>query len=143
KGWTPEIDTMDTFVDSSWYYLRFADPNNSAEFASRGRIEEWLPVDTYVGGAEHSVLHLLYARFFTKVLRDLGYLDFDEPFTRLRHQGMILAPDGDKMSKSKGNVINPDDMIEQFGADTLRAYEMFMGPFAQNKAWSIDNMIGV
>lgn len=143
KGWTPEIDTMDTFVDSSWYFLRFTDPHNTNVFADQKKIKEWLPVDTYVGGAEHSVLHLLYARFFTKALRDLGFLNIDEPFTRLRHQGMILGPDGEKMSKSKGNIVNPDDMIERFGADTLRVYEMFMGPFNQAKAWSIDNMVGV
>ncbi|MEX0933623.1 MAG: leucine--tRNA ligase [Candidatus Paceibacterota bacterium] len=142
-GWTPEIDTMDTFVDSSWYFLRFTDPHNSEVFADREKLHEWLPVNTYVGGAEHAVLHLLYSRFFVKALRDLGYLEFNEPFSALRHQGMILAPDGDKMSKSKGNIINPDEMIERFGADTLRAYEMFMGPFEQNKAWSTDNMIGV
>lgn len=143
QGWTPEIDTMDTFVDSSWYFLRFTDPHNTEVFADREKLHKWLPVSTYVGGAEHTVLHLLYARFFVKALRDLGYVDFSEPFSALRHQGMILGPDGNRMSKSKGNVINPDEMIERFGADTLRAYEMFMGPFEQNKAWSTDNMIGV
>jgi leucyl-tRNA synthetase len=142
-GWTPEIDTMDTFVDSSWYFLRFTDPHNTETFADGEKMHAWLPVNTYVGGAEHTVLHLLYARFFVKALRDLGYLKFSEPFSALRHQGMILGPDGNRMSKSKGNVINPDEMIERFGADTLRAYEMFMGPFEQNKAWSTDNMIGV
>jgi len=143
KGWTPEIDTMDTFVDSSWYFLRFTDPQNYKEFANRKKIDTWTPVDTYVGGAEHTVLHLLYARFFIKALRDLGFVDFSEPFSSLRHQGMILGPDGERMSKSKGNVINPDEIVGRFGADTLRMYEMFMGPFEHNKAWSTDNMVGV
>ncbi|MDZ7726324.1 MAG: leucine--tRNA ligase [Candidatus Campbellbacteria bacterium] len=143
EGWTPEIDTMDTFVDSSWYYMRFTDPQNADEFANSEKLDSWLPVDMYIGGAEHTVLHLLYARFFTKVLRDLGYLGIDEPFQSLRHQGMILGPDGNKMSKSKGNIVNPDEMMERFGADTVRMYEMFMGPLEQAKAWSTDNMIGL
>lgn len=138
-----DSDTMDTFVDSSWYYFRYTDPHNDKEFASKEKINEWLPVDTYVGGAEHAVLHLLYARFFTKVLRDLGFIDFEEPFQKLRNQGMILAPDGEKMSKSKGNVINPDEVIAELGADSLRLYEMFMGPLEDSKPWSTTGIIGV
>ncbi len=142
KGWTSEIDTMDTFACSSWYFFRFADPHNTNEFTSRKALEEWLPVDLYIGGAEHTVLHLLYARFYTKGLRDLGYLNFDEPFLKLRHQGLIVAEDGRKMSKRYGNVINPDDIVESYGADTLRVYEMFMGPFQDSIAWNTQSMIG-
>ncbi len=143
KGWKPEIDTMDTFVCSSWYYFRFADPHNAAEFASHQAIKKWLPVDLYVGGAEHTVLHLMYARFFTKVLQKLGYIEFGEPFLKLRHQGTILAEDGSKMSKSKGNVINPDEVVERWGADSLRLYEMFMGPLEAQKPWNTNNILGV
>ncbi len=138
-----ESDTMDTFVCSSWYYLRFADPHNVKQFASKKMLEKYLPVDFYMGGAEHTVLHLLYARFFTKALMKYSYLNFDEPFQKLRHQGMILAPDGQKMSKSKGNVINPDQMVAEFGADSLRLYEMFMGPLEDMKAWNTGSIIGV
>jgi leucyl-tRNA synthetase len=142
-GWKPEYDTMDTFVDSSWYYLRYPDARNEAAFASKEQLEKWLPVDTYMIGPEHIVLHLLYSRFFTKALRDSGYLNFDEPFMKMRHQGMILGPDHKKMSKSKGNVINPDDVIEKFGADTLRVYEMFMGPIEADKPWDTSAVTGV
>lgn len=137
-----EADTMDTFVCSSWYYFRFADPKNEKEFASREAIRKWLPVDMYMGGAEHTVLHLLYARFFAKVLKELGYVDFDEPFLKLRHQGMILASDGRKMSKSLGNVINPNELVEKYGADTLRLHEMFLGPLEVMKAWNTESIIG-
>lgn len=143
KGWRPEFDTMDTFVDSSWYFLRYGDARNEEEFASKAQIDKWLPVDMYMIGPEHIVLHLLYSRFFTKFLRDEGYLSFDEPFMKMRHQGMILGPDGKKMSKSKGNVINPDDVIEKFGADTLRVYEMFMGPLEADKPWDVRAVMGV
>ncbi len=142
KGWKPEIDTMDTFACSSWYFFRFADPHNDKAFASPEALQEWLPVDLYIGGAEHTVLHLLYARFFTKGLRDMGYVDFSEPFLKLRHQGLIMAEDGRKMSKRYGNVINPDDIVESYGADTLRVYEMFMGPFQDSIAWNTQSMIG-
>ncbi len=142
-GWKPEIDTMDTFVCSSWYYYRFADPANSAEFAGKDALKHWLPVDLYMGGAEHTVLHLLYARFFTKALQKYGHIDFGEPFKKLRHQGIILAEDSTKMSKSKGNVINPDDVVREYGADTLRLYEMFMGPIENMKPWSTKNILGV
>ncbi|MEI6462782.1 MAG: class I tRNA ligase family protein [bacterium] len=138
-----EMDTMDTFVDSSWYFLRFCDPNNTVNFASPEKMNKFGPVDLYMGGAEHTVLHLLYARFFTKVLFDEGYITFDEPFLKLRHQGMIIASDHTKMSKSKGNVINPDEICKTSGADTLRMYEMFMGPLDQSKAWSVDSVKGI
>jgi leucyl-tRNA synthetase len=138
-----ESDTMDTFVCSSWYYLRYADPKNQEEFAAPEKIAKWLPVDLYFGGAEHSVLHLLYARFFTKVLNKYGYIKFDEPFLKLRHQGIILGEDGNKMSKSKGNVVNPDILVESHGADSLRLYEMFMGPLEDMKPWNSQGIVGV
>lgn len=138
-----EADTMDTFVDSSWYYLRFADPNNTQCFADKEKLRQWLPVDIYVGGAEHTVLHLLYSRFITKVLYDEGYISFDEPFISLRHPGTILGPDGARMSKSRGNVINPDDEVSKFGADTVRMYELFMGPFKDMKPWSTSGGQGI
>jgi len=138
-----ESDTMDTFVCSSWYYFRYADPNNADEFASQEALKKWLPVDVYVGGAEHTVLHLLYSRFFTKVLQKYGYIDFNEPFLKLRHQGIILGEDGDKMSKSKGNVINPDNVVKEYGADALRMYEMFMGPLEDMKPWNTKGIIGI
>ncbi len=143
KGWRPEFDTMDTFVDSSWYFLRYVDARNKEVFASAEQLKQWEPVDFYMIGPEHIVLHLLYSRFFTKFLRDQGYLKFDEPFMKMRHQGMILGPDGKKMSKSKGNVINPDEVIEKFGADTLRTYEMFMGPIEADKPWDVSAVAGV
>lgn len=141
-----ESDTMDTFVDSSWYYLRYLDPKNKKEFASKESIESWMPVDVYVGGAEHAVLHLMYARFIYMALCDIGvigYKSIDEPFLKLRNQGLILGPDGQKMSKSKGNVINPDEVVKNFGADTLRMYEMFMGPLGDSKPWDTNGIIGV
>ncbi len=138
-----DTDTMDTFVDSSWYWLRYVDPENRKEFANKKEIKKWCPVDTYVGGAEHAVLHLLYSRFISKALRDLGYLSFDEPFLKLRNQGLVLGPDGQKMSKSRGNVINPDDVVDEFGADTMRLYEMFMGPLEDAKPWSTQGIKGV
>ncbi len=143
KGWRPEFDTMDTFVDSSWYYLRYVSARDEQVFAEKKKLEHWLPVDFYMIGPEHIVLHLLYSRFFTKFLRDQGYLDFAEPFMKMRHQGMILGPDNKKMSKSKGNVINPDEIIEKFGADTLRTYEMFMGPIEADKPWDVRAVVGV
>ena len=143
KGWRPEVDTMDTFVCSSWYYFRFADPHNDKEFASAEKIKQWLPVDLYVGGAEHTVLHLLYARFFAKALHRFGIVDFNEPFLKLRHQGIVLAEDGRKMSKRWNNVINPDDVVAEYGADTTRLYEMFMGPLEQMKPWNSKNIVGV
>ena len=143
KGWKPEIDTMDTFVCSSWYFFRFADPNNAKEFASKKQLKKWLPVDLYVGGAEHTVLHLLYARFFTKALHKFGFLAFKEPFSKLRHQGTIIAEDGKKMSKSLGNIINPDSEIAKHGADAVRMYEMFLGPLEDMKPWNTKNIAGI
>ncbi len=138
-----ESDTMDTFICSSWYYFRYLDNKNKLEFASRDKIAKAMPVDLYMGGAEHSVLHLLYARFFCKVLQKYNYIDINEPFKKLRHQGIILSEDGTKMSKSKGNIINPNDIINEYGADVLRLYEMFMGPLEDMKAWNTKNIIGV
>ncbi|MBM3255859.1 MAG: leucine--tRNA ligase [Candidatus Moranbacteria bacterium] len=138
-----EVDTMDTFVCSSWYYYRYLDPKNDKEFAGQDKIRRFMPVDLYVGGVEHAVLHLLYSRFFTKFLRDTGYVDFPEPFLKLRNQGIVLGPDHNKMSKSKGNVINPDQIIAELGADTLRLYEMFMGPLEEMKPWDPKGIMGV
>ncbi len=138
-----ETDTMDTFVCSSWYLYRYINPQNEKAFASKNSLKKWLPVDLYVGGAEHAVMHLLYSRFFCKFLHKLGLININEPFQKLRHQGLILAGGGVKMSKSKGNVINPDDIVRDFGADTLRTYEMFMGPFPDSIAWDTKGMVGV
>jgi leucyl-tRNA synthetase len=137
-----ETDTMDTFVDSSWYYLRYPNPNYEDGPFDPVAIKEWLPVDTYIGGAEHAVLHLMYARYFTKFLNEFGYLDFDEPFTRLINQGTILGPDGNKMSKSKGNVVNPDDYVDKYGSDAVRIYLMFMGPFEEGGPWDPNRFEG-
>ncbi|SHI97975.1 leucyl-tRNA synthetase [Lutispora thermophila DSM 19022] len=131
-----DADTLDTFVCSSWYYLRYPDNKNSEEPFNREWINKMLPVDKYVGGAEHAAMHLLYARFFTKALRDLGYLNFDEPFLSLRHQGVILGPDGNKMSKSKGNVISPDSYISEYGSDVFRLYLMFGFAYEEGGPWS-------
>ncbi len=143
KGWRPEYDTMDTFVDSSWYFMRYTDPYNDKKFASKTQLNKWMPIDLYIIGPEHIVLHLLYSRFFTKFARDLGYLNINEPVKKIRHQGMILGPDHKKMSKSKGNTINPDIVVKKYGADTLRIYEMFMGPFESDKPWDDRSVQGV
>jgi leucyl-tRNA synthetase len=138
-----ETDTMDGFACSSWYFLRFADPHNDAEAFAKDKADFWLPVDDYIGGAEHAVMHLLYARFWTKVMYDEKLIDFTEPFTTLRNHGMILAPDGQKMSKSKGNTIEPDGLIEQgYGADSIRLMELFIGPWNQSANWSVEGMGG-
>jgi leucyl-tRNA synthetase len=129
-----ETDTMDTFVDSSWYFMRYADPHNDTAPFSREAVDAWLPVDQYIGGVEHAILHLMYARFFTKALYDLGYLGFTEPFANLFTQGMIYYL-GAKMAKSKGNVISPDEMVERYGADTVRMYSLFLGPPDQDAEW--------
>lgn len=131
-----ESDTMPNWAGSCWYFIRFADPQNAQEPWSQDAMKRWLPVDWYVGGAEHAVLHLLYSRFWVKALYDLGHVNFIEPFKRLRTVGMVIAEDHRKMSKSFGNVINPDDVAAEFGADALRVYEMFMAPFNQENAWS-------
>jgi len=133
---------MDTFVCSSWYYLRFPNPNLDDAPFNKDLIDQWLPVDQYVGGAEHAVMHLLYARFFTKVLNDLGYIKFDEPFSRLMHQG-VITNSGVKMSKSKGNVINPDTYIRDYGSDIFRMYLMFMGAYTEGGDWSDDGIHGM
>ena len=130
-----EIDTMDTFVDSSWYFLRYISPKEEDKPFDTQDVNSWLPVDQYIGGVEHAILHLLYARFITKVLHDLGMIDFDEPFKRLFTQGMIIK-DGAKMSKSKGNVVSPDALIERYGADTVRLYTLFIGPPEKDAEWS-------
>ncbi len=137
-----ETDTMPGSAGSSWYFLRYADPKNDKEPWSKEAEKYWLPVDLYLGGPEHAVGHLLYARFWTKVLFDAGLVTHHEPFQRLVHQGMILGEDGEKMSKSRGNVINPDDVVSQYGADTLRIYEMFMGPLEQDKPWNTTAISG-
>jgi leucyl-tRNA synthetase len=138
-----ETDTMPGSAGSSWYFFRYCDPTNDAVFASLESLQYWLPVDIYVGGQEHATGHLLYARFWTHVLYDLGLSPVKEPFQKLVHQGMILGPDGEKMSKSRGNVINPDEVMDQFGADTLRVYEMFLGPLEQAKPWNTEAMQGI
>lgn len=143
NGWRREPDTLDTFMCSSWYYFRYLDPKNKNEFASPEQLKKWMPVDFYLGGPEHVNGHLLYARFFTKVLYDAGYIDFDEPFAVHRHQGMILGSDNKKMSKRRGNVVNPTDVVEKYGADTLRMYEMFMGPLEDDKPWDENGVKGV
>ena len=137
-----ETNTMPQWAGSCWYYLRFIDPHNDKELCSKELQEQWMPVDLYIGGAEHAVLHLLYARFWHKVLYDLGVVTTKEPFKKLVNQGMILGQNGEKMSKSRGNVINPDEIVEQYGADTLRVYEMFMGPLEATKPWSTNGVEG-
>jgi leucyl-tRNA synthetase len=138
-----ETNTMPQWAGSCWYYMRFIDPHNDKEFAAKDKLDYWLPVDLYVGGAEHAVLHLLYSRFWHKVLHEIGVATGPEPFTRLVNQGMILGEDGQKMSKSLGNVINPDDIVREYGADSMRVYEMFMGPLQVSKPWSTNGLIGV
>jgi leucyl-tRNA synthetase len=137
-----ETNTMPQWAGSCWYYLRYIDPKNEEQLASPEKLEHWLPVDIYIGGAEHAVLHLLYARFWHKVLYDLGVVPTKEPFQRLFNQGMILGENNEKMSKSKGNVVNPDEIVVSHGADTLRLYEMFMGPLDASIAWSTTGLDG-
>ena len=137
-----ETNTMPQWAGSSWYWLRYTDPHNSKEFASKEALDYWSPVDLYVGGAEHAVLHLLYARFWHKVLYDLGLVPTKEPFMKLVNQGMILGSNHEKMSKSKGNVVNPDDIVDKYGADTLRLYEMFMGPLTESVPWDEEGLHG-
>jgi leucyl-tRNA synthetase len=138
-----ETNTMPQWAGSCWYYLRFIDPHNDKELCSHEKQKEWLPVDLYIGGAEHAVLHLLYARFWHKVLYDLGVVDTKEPFYKLVNQGMILGENMEKMSKSRGNVVNPDEIVNEFGADTLRVYEMFMGPLESTKPWNVSGVEGI
>jgi leucyl-tRNA synthetase len=134
---------MGGFACSSWYFLRFADPWYRAGAFNPEAVARWLPVDLYVGGAEHAVMHLLYARFWTKVLAHAGLIDFREPFPKLRSQGIVHAADGKRMSKSRGNVVTPDDVVERYGADTLRLYLLFMSPFNRNVNWDEEGIVGV
>jgi leucyl-tRNA synthetase len=138
-----ETDTMDTFVDSSWYYLRYCDPNNDEAAWDRGVLRSWMPVDQYIGGVEHAILHLMYSRFFVKALADMDLLDVQEPFQALFTQGMILGSDGNKMSSSKGNVVAPSEIVERYGADAARCYVLFMGPPDQDAAWAETGVAGV
>jgi leucyl-tRNA synthetase len=137
-----ETNTMPGWAGSSWYFLRYMDPKNSEAFAGKEAVNYWQDVDVYVGGAEHATGHLLYSRFWHKVLKDLGYVPTEEPFKLLKNQGLILASDGRKMSKRWGNVVNPDEMVDRFGADSFRLYEMFIGPFEQYTSWNTDGLVG-
>jgi leucyl-tRNA synthetase len=143
KDYKREVNTMPQWAGSCWYYLRYLDPKNKKEPWTSKNEKYWMPVDLYIGGAEHAVLHLLYARFWHKVLYDLGLVSTKEPFKKLVNQGMILGEDGEKMSKSKGNTINPDDIIDSYGADSFRLYVMFMGPLESSKPWNTKNIIGI
>jgi leucyl-tRNA synthetase len=143
KSFTRESCTMPQWAGSCWYYLRYIDPHNNLEGWNKEEEQYWMPVDLYVGGVEHAVLHLLYARFWHKVLFDLGHVSGKEPFQKLVNQGMILGQNGEKMSKSRGNVVNPDEVIAEWGADSLRLYEMFMGPFEAVKPWQTNGIAGV
>jgi leucyl-tRNA synthetase len=143
KWYARETNTMPQWAGSCWYYLRYLDPKNPDRLFDPKTYDDWMPVDLYIGGAEHAVLHLLYARFWHKVLFDAGIVKHPEPFLKLVHQGIILGEDGQKMSKARGNVVNPDDVVRQFGADSLRLYEMFMGPLEQVKPWQTSGIQGV
>ncbi|MCA9354593.1 MAG: class I tRNA ligase family protein [Candidatus Kaiserbacteria bacterium] len=145
EGWTPEVETMDTFVDSSWYYLRYIDNKNDAAFSSKEAQQTWLPIDLYFGGAEHTTMHLLYSRFWQKALKRLGLAEHAEPYARRINRGLILGPDGNKMSKSKGNVIDPDEQVERVGADTVKMYLAFMGPYGEtaNYPWDMGGIAGL
>ena len=137
-----ETDTMPQWAGSSWYFLRYIDPHNTKEFASKEALNYWMPVDWYNGGMEHTTLHLLYSRFWHKFLYDLGLVNTKEPYQKRTSHGMILGENGEKMSKSRGNVVNPDDIVAEFGADTLRTYEMFIGAFELSAAWSKEGVKG-
>jgi leucyl-tRNA synthetase len=138
-----ETDTMDTFVDSSWYFLRYCSPHDDQRAWDPEAVARWLPVDVYTGGAEHAVLHLMYARFFVKALRDMGMLSFDEPWIVLRNQGQILGVDHQRMSKSRGNVVNPDELVARYGSDAVRLFLMFIGPWDQGGPWNPMGIEGV
>lgn len=142
EGWTPEYDTLDTFVDSSWYFTRYLDPDNTHAFSDATLMKKWLPVNRYSGGSEHTTMHLLYARFFVKALYDLALVPVDEPFYERFNRGLIMGPDGQKMSKSKGNVVNPDEMVRTYGADAVRIYLAFIGPYneAGSYPWNLDGV---
>lgn len=140
-----ETDTFDTFIDSSWYFLRYIDPLNKKEFSSKEKQKDWMPINFYSGGSEHTTMHLLYSRFFQKALFDLGLVSDDEPFVKRNNRGLILGPDGNKMSKSKGNVVDPDELVERLGADTVRSYLAFIGPYneAGSYPWDPNGVVGV
>lgn len=143
-GWTPEVETMDTFVDSSWYFLRYLDNQNDTSLSSLERQKDWMPIDIYFGGAEHTTMHLLYSRFWQKALFDLGLVTESEPYRRRINRGLILGPDGNKMSKSKGNVIDPDEQVKLVGADTVKMYLAFMGPYeGNNYPWDMGGIAGI
>ena len=138
-----ETNTMPQWAGSSWYFLRYVDNHNDKELVSREKADKYLPVDMYIGGVEHAVLHLLYSRFYTKFLYDIGVIDFDEPFNKLFNQGMITGKNGIKMSKSKGNVVSPDDLVRDYGCDSLRMYELFVGPPELDAEWDDRGIDGV
>ncbi|MDP2655242.1 MAG: class I tRNA ligase family protein, partial [bacterium] len=142
EGWTPEYDTLDTFVDSSWYFLRYLDTKNTVNFSNAELMKKWLPINRYSGGSEHTTMHVLYARFFMKALYDLALVPVDEPFNERFNRGLIMGPDGAKMSKSKGNVVNPDEFVEKYGADAVRIYLAFIGPYNEPRSypWSLDGV---
>lgn len=142
EGWTPEYDTLDTFVDSSWYFLRYLDPKDAQSFSDFALMKKWLPINRYSGGSEHTTMHVLYARFFMKALYDFALVPVDEPFTERFNRGLIMGPDGQKMSKSKGNVINPDEFVQKYGADAVRVYLAFIGPYNEpgNYPWNLDGV---
>lgn len=145
EGWTPEVETMDTFVDSSWYFLRYIDPHNDTAFSSMDAQKTWMPIDTYFGGAEHTTMHLLYSRFWQKTLYDLGLVTTSEPYTKRINRGLVLGTDGNKMSKSKGNVIDPDEQVKTLGADTVKMYLAFLGPYGElaNYPWDMGGIVGI
>ncbi|MBU6490571.1 class I tRNA ligase family protein [Patescibacteria group bacterium] len=145
EGWTPEHDTLDTFVDSSWYFLRYLDPKDAHDFSDAALMRKWLPVNRYSGGGEHTTMHLFYARFFTKALYDLALVPVEEPFTERFNRGLVMGPDGQKMSKSKGNVLNPDEFVERYGADAVRIYLAFIGPYNEpgNYPWNLDGVVSM
>jgi leucyl-tRNA synthetase len=145
EGWTPEYDTLDTFVDSSWYFMRYLDAEDTHDFTDQALMKKWMPVDRYSGGSEHTTMHLLYARFFTKVLHDLALCPVDEPFKQRFNRGIILGPDGAKMSKSKGNVVSPDEVVGTFGADAVRMYLAFIGPYNEpgHYPWNLDGTLAM
>lgn len=145
KGWKPEVETMDTFVDSSWYFYRYLDNKNETTFVDKEKLQQWMPVDLYMGGAEHTTMHLLYSRFWVKALQSIGFVDHHESYKMRRNRGLILGPDGNKMSKSKGNVIDPDEIVGRLGADTVRMYLAFMGPYGVtgNYPWDPNGVVGI
>jgi leucyl-tRNA synthetase len=145
KGWTPEVETMDTFLDSSWYFLRYFDKDNTESFSSLEKQKEWMPIDIYFGGAEHTTMHLLYSRFWQKALFDLGLVNISEPYKKRVNRGLVLGPDGNKMSKSKGNVVDPDTEVKRLGADTVKMYLAFMGPYGEttNYPWDMGGIAGL